>query len=94
MEKQTLSCVPSVANRDDETVIHLFAYCTKSTNLWKNIKTFFQESLIIPSLTPQSAMFGQGYLSYSKSYFANIQTFNLLLKRIKNAFIFQFLQTS
>ena len=35
----------SFCNLEDETVLRLFAYCTKSTNLWKNIKTFFHGKL-------------------------------------------------
>ena len=48
----------SFCNQKDETVIHLFANCSKSKTLWNSLKEFFKDTINLPSLTPQSAVFG------------------------------------
>ena len=48
----------SFCNLEDETTLHLSANCTKTNILWANIKEFFNGNLKLPSLTPESAMFG------------------------------------
>ena len=48
----------SFCNKEDETVIHLFANCSKSKTLWNSLKEFFKDAINLPSLTLQSAIFG------------------------------------
>ena len=40
-----------------ETTIHLFANCSKSKTLWNSLKEFFKNTINLPILTPQSAIF-------------------------------------
>ena len=48
----------SFCNQEDETIIHLFANCSKIKTLWNSLKEFFKDTFNLPSLTPQSAIFG------------------------------------
>ena len=43
---------------EEETAIHLFATCSETIRFWNSIKYFLRDNLVIPSLSPQSAMFG------------------------------------
>ena len=47
----------SFCNLEDETIIHLFANCSKSKTLFNSLKEFFKD-INLPSLTLQSANFG------------------------------------
>ena len=42
----------------EETAIHLFSRCTLAQNIWPQTQTFLLNYLIIPNLTPQSAILG------------------------------------
>ena len=46
----------SFCNQEDETVIHVFANCSKSKTLWNRLKEFFKDTINLPSLTSQSAI--------------------------------------
>ena len=43
---------------EPESSIHLFHSCTKANFLWMQLQHSFQNVLIIPPITPQSAIFG------------------------------------
>ena len=43
---------------EPEGPIHLFHSCTKANFLWMQLQHSFQNILIIPPITPQSAIFG------------------------------------
>ena len=43
---------------EEETAIHLFATCSETIRFWNSIKYFLRDNLVIPSLFPQSAIFG------------------------------------
>ena len=48
----------SFCNSDEETPFHIFHDCTHTQNFWNQLQTYISENLVIPCLTPQSAMFG------------------------------------
>jgi hypothetical protein len=48
----------SLCYRQDETPIHLFSECYISVRIWKELQRYFNKSLEIPDLTPQSAFLG------------------------------------
>ena len=48
----------SFFNQEDEPVIRLFANCSKSKTLWNSLKEFFKDTINLPSLIPQSTIFG------------------------------------
>ena len=48
----------SFCNSEEETPFHIFHNCTHTKNPWNQLQTFINENLVIPCLTPQSAMFG------------------------------------
>ena len=68
----------SFCNQEDETVIHLFADCSKTKTLWIHLKTYFQHSLELPSLCPQSAVFG--FLQADRNVFLTLNHLLLLFK--------------
>ena len=68
----------SFCNQEDETVIHLFANCSKSKTLWNSLKEFFKDTINLPSLTPQSAIFG--FLQTDQELFLILNYLLLLFK--------------
>ena len=48
----------SFCNINEETIIHFFAECHISRKLWKNLQTHYQNKIILPDITPQSAYVG------------------------------------
>ena len=44
--------------KEPESQIHLFHSCTKTNFLWMQLQHSFQNLLVIPSITPQSVIFG------------------------------------
>ena len=42
----------------DETYIHLFRRCRKTSILWRQLQEFFNTALDLPSISPQSTIFG------------------------------------
>ena len=48
----------SFCNLEDETVIHLFAHCSKTKRLWCTVIQYFKINLHIPPLSLQIAIFG------------------------------------
>ena len=48
----------SFCMEESERPIHLFHSCTKTNFLWTQLQHSFQNVLIIPPITPQSAIFG------------------------------------
>ena len=54
--KNTPLC--SFCNKDEETPLHIFSECTSVIYLWQQLATFFENNLIPPALTPQTALFG------------------------------------
>ena len=47
----------SFCNQENETIIHFYANCPKSKT-WNSLKEFFKDTMNLPSLIPQSAIFG------------------------------------
>ena len=48
----------SFCNLKGETSYHLFYECSHTISLWNQLRRFLSNSLNIPLLTPQSAIFG------------------------------------
>ena len=48
----------SFCNLKNETPYHLFYECSHTNSLWNQLRHFLSNSLNIPLLTPQSAIFG------------------------------------
>ena len=67
----------SFCNQEDETVIHLFAICSKSKT-WNSLKEPFKDTINLPSLTPQSAIFG--FLQTDQELFLILNYLLLLFK--------------
>ena len=67
----------SFCNQENENIILLFANCSKSKTLWNSLEEFFKDTINLPSLTLQSAIFGflqtdQERIIYSKLFFTAI----------------------
>ena len=43
---------------EEETVSHLFHYCTHTQNIWNQVQTYFTDCGHFSQLTPQTAIFG------------------------------------
>ena len=54
--KRSLKC--SFYKAEDETYIHLLFRCKKASILWRQLQEFFSTTLDLPSISPQSAIFG------------------------------------
>ena len=50
----------------DESPLHLFHDCTFTQNLWNRLRNYLSENILIPPLTPQSAIFG--FIDTNDSY--------------------------
>ena len=48
----------SFCNLYDETLYHIFYGCDRVKCLWSDLVQCFQNNLILPTLTPQAAIFG------------------------------------
>ena len=55
-KKNTPLC--SFCNKEEETPLHIFSECTYVIYLWQQLATFLKKNLIIPALTPQTALLG------------------------------------
>ena len=55
----------SFCNLYDETPYHIFYECDCAKCLWSDLVQFFQNNLILPTLTPQTAIFG--FLDYTNN---------------------------
>ena len=62
-----LSCCKS----KDEKPIYLFFECLVTQNLWKQFRSLCRHKLIIPKLTPQSAIFGFLESNHKSDMFIN-----------------------
>ena len=47
-----------VCNLHDETPQHLFYECTYMQHLWNYLQSYIPGKIVLPALTPQSAIFG------------------------------------
>ena len=54
--KNTPLC--SICNKEEETPLHIFSECTYVIYLWQQVATFFENNLILATLTPQTALLG------------------------------------
>ena len=73
--KNTSLC--SFRNKEEEPPLHTFRECTSVIYLWQQLATFFENHLILPALTPQTALFGLGpSIKYVRKIFrkTNIST--------------------
>ena len=57
MVHQTHSYVP-FCKMEEETISHLFHYCTHIQDIWDHAHTYFTDCLHFSQLTPQTAIFG------------------------------------
>ena len=48
----------SFCNLFDETPLHILYECDRIKCLWSDLVQYFQNSLVLPTLTPQTASFG------------------------------------
>ena len=48
----------SFCNLCDETPLHIFYECPSTKCLWSELGQYFQNSLVLPTLTLQTAIFG------------------------------------
>ena len=48
----------SFCNLFDETTLHILYECDRIKCLWSDLVQYFQNSLVLPTLTPQTASFG------------------------------------
>ena len=53
-----VSSLCSYCNAEEETTIHLFAECLYVKELWELLKKKFISKILLPDLTPQSAILG------------------------------------
>ena len=74
-----LSPLCSFSNLCDETPLHMFYECDSIKCLWSDLVHFFQNSLVLPILTPQTAIFG---LLDSTNSDYNLETNKLLINHI------------
>ena len=55
----------SFCNLCDETPLYIFCECDCIKFLWSDLVQYFQNSLVLPTLTPQAAIFG--FLDFTNS---------------------------
>ena len=55
-KKNTPLC--SFCNKEEQTLLHIFSECTYVIYLWQQLATFLENNLILPALTPQTALLG------------------------------------
>ena len=61
----------SFCNLCDETPLHIFYECDSIKCLWSDLVQYFQNSLVLSTLTPQAAIFGFLYSTNSDYNFKN-----------------------
>ena len=61
----------SFCNLYDETSYHIFYECDRVKCLWSDLVYCFQNNLILPTLTPQTAIFVFLDYTYNDSIFEN-----------------------
>ena len=73
----------------DETPFQIFYECDRVKYLWSDVVQFFQNTLILPTLTPQPVIFGILDSVTNNSFFENNKTFiyHILLKSREKKFI-------
>ena len=67
-----------ICNKEDETPTHLFFTCSFTTSLWKQLQNALLNILVLPNLTPQSAIFG--FLNIEKEHYLVINHLLLIFK--------------
>ena len=67
-----------ICNKEDETPTHLFFTCFFTTSLWKQLQNALLNILVLPNLTPQSAIFG--FLNIEKEHYLVINHLLLIFK--------------
>ena len=65
-------------NQENEIIIDFFANFPKSKTLWNSLKEFFKDTINLPSLTPQSSIFG--FLQTDQELFFVLNYLLLLFK--------------
>ena len=55
-KKNTPLC--SFCNKEEVTPLHIFSECTYVIYFWQQLATFFENNLILPARTPQTALLG------------------------------------
>ena len=81
-----MSPVCSFSNLCDEIPLHIFYECDSVKCLWSDLVHFFQNSLVLPILTLQTAIFG--FLDFTISEY-NFKKNKLLINHIINLLIFK-----
>ena len=68
----------SFSNPEEETPFHFSHDYTHTKNLWNQLQTYISKNLIIPCLTPQSAM--SGFINTQQEHCVIINHLLLILK--------------
>ena len=68
----------SFCKKEEETPLHLFYECSKTSNLWIELQLCLENKILLPSITPQSTIFG----------FIDITENNILLNHLLLIFKF------
>ena len=68
----------SFCKRDEETVIHLYHACSVIKNIWLQLQSLLRGTVDVPSITPQSAIFG--FLDTENTHFVIINLLLLIFK--------------
>ena len=63
------SLLYSFCNLYDKTLFHMFYECDRINCLWLDLVRYFQNNLILQTLTPQNAIFGIFYSASIDSFF-------------------------
>ena len=79
--KNTPLC--SSYNKKDETPLHIFSEYTSVIYLWQHLATFFENNLILPALTPQTALFKLHVYNSREKHRLNIIDLLTDIKEIK-----------
>ena len=69
------STLCSFCNSHDETPFHTFYECNRVKYLWSHLVQCFQNTLILPTLTPQTAILGILNSVSNNSFFENNKIF-------------------
>ena len=80
----------SFCNLYDETPYHMFYECDRVKCLWSDLVQCFQNNLILPTLTPQTAIFG--FLDYTNndSIFENNKCLSNHILSIFKLYVYKF----
>ena len=79
----------SFCNLCDETPLHIFYECDSIKCLWSDLVHYFQNSLVLPILTPQTVIFGYLYSTNSDYNFKENQLLINLILLIFKSYVYR-----